>query len=270
MGAGTGARLVQSGLEVLTPLAGRSAATLERARAAGLIPASLDDLAGADLIISIVPPGEAVSVAAAMAPVLAAAARKPAYIDFNAINPQTTLKRVAEALADTGCQVIDGGIIGGPPGATDPGPAYYVSGDPDGRAQLLVPHLRVKTIDGPLGAASSLKLVYAGISKGLIGLGTAMFLAAARDGAAESLRSQMAEDGGQVIGRLTPGVPSMYAKAYRWVDEMHEIAEFLGPDNPAATIFNGMADLYAQMAADHEGSQALSRILDAALDLDGQ
>jgi 3-hydroxyisobutyrate dehydrogenase-like beta-hydroxyacid dehydrogenase len=265
MGAATGARLVQGGFEVLTPLDGRSAETRRRAEAAGLVPASLGDLARADLILTIVPPGEAIGVATALAPILAASSAKPAYIDFNAVNPATTLKAVAEALAQTGCDVIDGSIIGGPPGPTGPGPAYYVSGDPNGRAQILAPALRVKGMEGPLGAASSLKMVYAGISKGLIGLGAAMYLAAARDGAASTLRSQMEEDGGAVLGRLTGGVPGMYAKAYRWIDEMHEIADYLGADNPAATIFRGMADLYVQMAADHDGERALSAMIDEAL-----
>lgn len=265
MGAATGARLVRDGAVVLTPLDGRSQATRDRARAAGLTPATLDQLGRADLVISIVPPGEATAVAASVAPILAASAVKPAYVDFNAINPTTSLQAIVEALAASGCEVIDGAIIGGPPGPTGPGPAYYVSGDPSGRAQALAPSLRVKTIDGPLGAASALKMVYAGISKGLIGLGAAMYLAAAREGAGDGLRRQMEEDSGAVLDRLSVGVPGMYAKAYRWVDEMNEIADFLGPANPAAAVFHGLADFYAQMAADHDGDQRLSKTIDQAL-----
>ena len=44
MGAATGARLVEKGIEVRTVVAGRSAASAERARQAGMKPVSEDEL----------------------------------------------------------------------------------------------------------------------------------------------------------------------------------------------------------------------------------
>ena len=56
MGAATGARLVENGIEVRTLVAGRSAASAERARKAGMKPISEDELVQADFLLSIVPP----------------------------------------------------------------------------------------------------------------------------------------------------------------------------------------------------------------------
>lgn len=263
MGAATGARLTAAGLRVVSPLEGRSAETVARAEAAGMVAAEPAELVQSDLILSIVPPGEAVKVAESLAPALREGPRKPPYVDFNAINPDT-LYRVAQALRGTGSQLIDGGIIGGPPVVGGRSPAYYVSNDPEGRTDMLADHLDVRRIEGPMGAASALKMAYAGISKGLIGLGAAMYLAAGQSGTAELLRAQMAEDGG-VLPRLQGGVPGMYAKAYRWVDEMNEIAGFLGSDDPASGVFRALAAFYDQMAKDHAGEGELAAMMDAAL-----
>jgi hypothetical protein len=58
----------------------------------------------------------------------------------------------------------------------------------------------------------------------------------------------------------------MYQKAYRWVAEMEEIAEFLEADPAAAEMFRGAADLYERLAGEGSGATpetaALSRFLD--------
>ena len=127
MGAATASRLVENGLEVRTDLTGRSVASAERAAKAGMKAVSEDELAGADFLLSIVPPADAVSLAERLSGALARAARKPIYVDLNAVNPQTT-KKVAKIVQAAGARFVDGGIIGGPPRAGYDGPAYYVSG----------------------------------------------------------------------------------------------------------------------------------------------
>src|SRR6266568_5387306 len=63
MGSAVARRLGEHGARVLTSLIGRSEATAQRAAAAGMVAASDADIAGADIILSIVPPGEAVALA---------------------------------------------------------------------------------------------------------------------------------------------------------------------------------------------------------------
>src|SRR6516162_7958041 len=133
MGSAISARLVEHGACVLTSLDGRSAATVDRARAAGMQDASPDTIATADLILSIVPPGEAVALAKGLVTRLSESRRKPVYIDCNALSPRTKTE-IAGILAGTGCDILDGAIVGAPPQPGEKGPRIYVSGDWSDRA----------------------------------------------------------------------------------------------------------------------------------------
>src|SRR5580658_7398086 len=87
MGAAVGKRLVDNGLKVLTSLKGRSQETVERAKAAGMVDASDGEIATSEFILSILPPGDALSLAERFQPALKASNAKPVYVDCNAINP---------------------------------------------------------------------------------------------------------------------------------------------------------------------------------------
>ncbi len=95
MGSAVARRMHERGATVRTSLAGRSAASARRAAEAGMMAVESDrDLVeGVDIVLSIVPPGEAVGLAERLQPLLAAASRKPLVIDCNAINPTTAASR---------------------------------------------------------------------------------------------------------------------------------------------------------------------------------
>ena len=67
MGSAVARRLSENGARVLTSLKGRSEATLKRAADAGMVSAEDAAIADADIILSIVPPGEAVALAERLA-----------------------------------------------------------------------------------------------------------------------------------------------------------------------------------------------------------
>jgi 3-hydroxyisobutyrate dehydrogenase-like beta-hydroxyacid dehydrogenase len=266
MGAAVGKRLTENGLQVLTSLKGRSEASAARARDAGMADASYEQIAGADLILSIVPPGDALPLAELLAPALERGNRKPAYVDCNAVNPKTVI-RIEAAIAPTACPFVDAGIVGGPPKPGTSGPAFYASGAEAPRFAVLKDYgLDVRVVDGGVGAASAVKMSYAGITKGFTALGTVMMLAASRAGTAEVLHSELAQSQPQLLAWLTRQVPNMYSKAYRWVAEMEEIAGFVGEDDAGHQIFAGAATLYDRIAGDFEASReetgALTRFLD--------
>jgi 3-hydroxyisobutyrate dehydrogenase-like beta-hydroxyacid dehydrogenase len=250
MGAGIAQRLHARGADVAVTLAGRGPASA--ARAAGLArhesEAALADWA--DVVLSILPPGDALALAERLAPVLcprAGSARPVLYADCNAVSP-ATVRQVAAALP--GVAFADIGIIGGPPGADDAGPRLYVSGETAAMLAKLTEHgIDLRPIAGGIGAASALKMSYAGITKGLVAIAAASVLGATAAGAAAALRAELAESQPKLLASLQSGVPGMFDKAYRWVAEMQEISAFLSP-MPGACIYDGAAELYAAIAAD--------------------
>jgi len=255
MGAAVGRRLLLGGARVRVSLRGRSSGSAARAGKAGLEVVN-DDVAlvrDADFVLSIVPPGVAVEIAREIRDALAAAPKPPIFADCNAIAPATA-RRIGEVLAGSRCRYVDAGIIGGPPpeDSSKPGPRFYASG-PHARelAELTRRGLDIAVLDGPIGAASGLKLSYAGLTKGITALGAAMVSAAMREGLGEALRAELARTQPQILRRIELGVPAMFPKAYRWVAEMEEIAAFLGGDDRGAMIYRGAARLYARIAEEN-------------------
>lgn len=265
MGSGLARGLADHGAHVLTSLDGRSEATKARARAAGMQDASLDEMAGAELILSVVPPGEAIALAERFVPALEKRGNAATFVDCNAVSPQTK-QELAGIVAPTGAAFIDASIIGLPPTPDGKKPAIYVSGDASGRTALLKKlGVDLRPMQGPVGAAAALKMSYAGITKGTVAIGAAMMLAATRVGAAAGLHDELALSQPQVLARFETSIPGMYAKAYRWVAEMREIAAFLGEDEAAAMMFEGAARLYERLAADVAGEGKERSQLDAFL-----
>ena len=268
MGSAVGARLVENGIEVRTALNGRSPATVARAKAAGMIGASDEQIAAADIILSILPPGDALGLAERLAPALRAAPKKPIFVDCNALDPATVL-RIARVVQETGAGFVDGGIVGGPPKAGY-SPKIYLSGEAAPCvAELAKYGLSMPIQPGPIGAASAMKMSYAGITKGFTALGAAMMLAATREGTADDLRAELSASQPALFGWLTRQVPNMYSKAYRWVAEMEEIAQFVGEDPAARQFYEGAARLYERIAADYEADREEVAALDAFCKLKG-
>ncbi len=256
MGAGVGGRLVEHGVKVLTSLKGRSAESAARAAKAGMTSASEEEIAAADFVLSIVPPGDAVAFAQRLAPALSASNSKPIYVDCNAVSPPT-VDRVAAAIAPTGCPFVDAGIVGSPPKPKGgDSPRFYASGPAASRFAVLKDFgLDVRVLEGPLSAASAMKMSYAGITKGTQALGAVMMLAAMRAGSADALYAELASSQPQMLA----------PKAYRWVAEMQEIANFVGEDPAGHEIYRGAAQFYENIAKDFDGDKTQVKLLEAFL-----
>jgi 3-hydroxyisobutyrate dehydrogenase-like beta-hydroxyacid dehydrogenase len=254
MGSAVAGRLDEHGAKVLTSLEGRSAATAQRAAAAGMIAAGDDAIAACDIILSIVPPSEALGLAEHLATLITKNAKKPVIVDCNAVNVET-IRKIEDIVLSSGARFVDAAIIGFPPKPGSKSPAFYLSGDDAKDVAVLGDlGLDVRIIDGPVGAASALKMAYAGINKGITGLGAAMALAATRAGAADALRDELALSLPAVQARFAVSLPDMIPKSYRWVAEMREIAGFLGEGHPAALIYEGFARLFEHIATDAQGA----------------
>src|SRR3954451_20134917 len=110
MGAALGARLREHGHDVLWASEGRSAATRERAAAAGLRDGgSVTALAAeSDVVLSVCPPHAALDVARAVA------GFRGVFVDANAIAP-ATVGAVGRVIEGARGRLVDGGIVGPPP-----------------------------------------------------------------------------------------------------------------------------------------------------------
>jgi len=270
MGAGVGKRLHERGANVRTLLSGRSEASAGRAKAAGMQPAAdqRELLSGADYFLSILPPDQAEGLASRLAPALQSLPVKPVYVDCNAVSPQTAA-RIAAIVEPTGAAFVDGGIIGGPPRG-DYSPAIYASGPNAERTKAIADYgIDWRVIDGPVGAASGLKMSYAGITKGTTAIAAAMLLGAARFGCAEALIAELSSSQPEMLGRMKKSIPSMYDKAYRWIGEMEEISDFLDANAASSDMYKGIARLYEFLAAaeaegqkpDENAIKTLDRVL---------
>jgi len=201
-----------------------------------------------------------------MAALIAPGSKKPIYVDCNAVSPPTKVK-IGNAVTKAGAPFVDVAILGLPPRPGYDGPAMIASGPETGQFVPLGEFgLKIRTIDGPVGAASALKMSYAGITKGITAVGSMMLLAAIRGGIEKELRAELERSHPAFVANFTRAVPDMFGKAYRFVGEMEEIADFVGEDEAAKKMYLAFADFYTRIAADFDGKKdetgALAKFLD--------
>lgn len=247
MGSTIGASLVAAGHDVHWVADGRSAATSERADAAGLIaqPSLSAACAEVELVVSVCPPAAAVEVATAVAATGFAAT----YLDANAIAPATA-EAVAACFDGSGATVVDGSLIG-PPARQEGTTRLYLSGpgDVEGLAdELSGGPLGVVAIEGGIGAASALKMAYAGWTKGSSALLLAVAAYAAEAGVLDSLFGEWEQSIpglGDDVRRRAAGVGP---KAWRFAGEMDEIAASLDAAGLTDGFHRGAAEIYRALA----------------------
>lgn len=186
----------QSHLTLLTDVSGRSQSTISRSEAAGLINTPLAEIVQrSDLIVSILPPSEALALAKSFVSHLdgrPASHSPPIYLDANAISP-ASVKTLADILSPHNVPFIDGCVIG-LPAREGHDPKLYLSADEKWEKELQAvaealrgssqagedgKGLKVRVMDrAGEGAASALKMCYGGINKGVIGLASIMIMGA--------------------------------------------------------------------------------------------
>ena len=219
MGAAVGAVLRGRGLRVLWASEGRSAETRERAEAAGLEDAgSAAELAGSDVLLSVCPPHAALDVARSVGRF------EGLYVDANAVAPATA-RKVAEIVSAAGGELVDGGIVGSPPreaGMT----RLYLSGAQAGSIRELFAGSIVdaRVVSDEVGAASAVKMAYAGWTKGTAALLLAIRELARTEGVEEALLEEWDLSLPELRDRYGRAARSADAKGWRWVGEMEEIA----------------------------------------------
>lgn len=263
MGAAIGAALAASGLDAATSLEGRSALTRTRAAEVGMRDAggltALVEQSG--LLLSVLPPADAVSVAEEVADAMARTGARPVFAECNAVAPRTA-ERVATLIGDAGALVIDAGIIGPPP-APGSKTRIYCSGPDTSPLEALREHgLDVRRVGPRIGQASGLKMVYAASTKGTTAVWTELLTAAEAMGLTDALLAEFGDAPGPA--RSVKAVTEMPRRARRWVGEMEEIAATFEALGLTPRILLGAADMF-RLAAETPLADQTSRDPDPEL-----
>ncbi|MFJ9628151.1 DUF1932 domain-containing protein [Streptomyces sp. NPDC101175] len=251
MGAEVGRQAALAGARVLYVPTGRGAASLRRARDAGLEAAeSLQSaLATSDLVLSVCPPHAAEEVAHQ---VLAHPFRG-VYVEANAISPDRT-RRIAAACAERAVPMVDGSIVGGPPG---PGsaPRLYLSGEGKEVAGVAAvfdgTQVLARPLDAGIGAASALKMSYASFQKSARVLAAVSHALAASHGVGAELALEASSLTSNILAE-TDQLPSVAARAWRWAPELEEIAATLRAAGLPPESAEGAASVLRRWADDKD------------------
>ncbi len=213
------------GVELSTVTGNRSETTRQRAESAGVqVLPSLEALVShVDLVVSIVVPSASKQVATRVAGTIARCGKKGLlYLDANAISPMTA-EELNRVLTKVRARYVDGCIIGSA-AKMDQGAEVYVSGpDAPSLEELNLLGLSVKVLGSGSSQASALKVLHAGLTKGLAGLFLELLVGAEKF----SLLSQTLDD----YERSYPGLPrkvgqsmlSLPTHAARRSEEMTEL-----------------------------------------------
>jgi 3-hydroxyisobutyrate dehydrogenase-like beta-hydroxyacid dehydrogenase len=244
MGAAIGACLISNGHRVVWASTGRGGQTHTRAKDAGFEDAGTmaHALKSADLALSVCPPHAAVELASEVS----GCRFRGIYVDANAISPATT-RRVATMLELVHADFVDGGIIGPPPipGAST---RLYLSGGRAAEVAALFEGslLQAIAMEGPVGAASALKVCFAAWNKGATALLAGVRALAQHEGVDAALLAEWKIS--------LPGAPKRSEvvtvaarKAWRWIAEMEEIAASFEAAGLPGGFHQASAEIYRRL-----------------------
>jgi 3-hydroxyisobutyrate dehydrogenase-like beta-hydroxyacid dehydrogenase len=249
MGAAMGSALARGGVHVVATLAGRSGRTQRLAGQSSI--ELLDDLPAvvgeADVVLSIVPPEAASTVAEDVRAAAREAGRVPLYADLNAIAP-ATIGRIASDLREDGLDVVDGSISGPPP--RSPGTTrLYLSG-PRAEEVAALPFDGVARIvvGSAVGSASAVKMSTASVYKGATALLAQALLAAHANGVLEHVLADLRTASPELVANVERRLGYAAAKSERYAGEMREIAATQAAAGLTPALFDAMADVYETIA----------------------
>jgi 3-hydroxyisobutyrate dehydrogenase-like beta-hydroxyacid dehydrogenase len=249
MGSALGDALHRGGSRVVATVAGRSERTvrLVRGTAVELLP-DLDSVVRvADVVLSVVPPEAAESVAADVADAARRAQSHPLVADLNAISPATA-SRLAGIGAAAGCDLVDGSISGPPP-RTAGTTRVYLSGSRAAEVAALQFEGVDRIVVGPeVGAASAVKMSTASVYKGSTAVLAQALLTGHANGVLEHVLADLRIAAPELIANVERRLATAAAKSERYVGEMREIASTQAAAGLTPALFEAMAEIYAAMA----------------------
>jgi 3-hydroxyisobutyrate dehydrogenase-like beta-hydroxyacid dehydrogenase len=261
MGSAVGAAYLAAGNRVVATVDGRSARTTGLAEEARLeLLPDLDAVVGeSELVLSIVPPGEAGATAAAIAAAAGRTGARPLVADWNAVSP-ATVRQLEQELAEAGLELVDGSISGGPPRA-DYRTRVYFSGRSAAELAAAAPAwIDARTVGDTVGLASAVKMCTASMYKGSSALLTHALLTAHAHGVLPQVLDDLGGWFPRQIDRAARTLAVSATKADRYVGEMREIAATQASVGLTPALFEAMAEVYESIAQSAIGAEAPEEI----------
>ncbi len=227
MGSAVALSLESNGVNTLTCLAGRGKRSQKLAHEAGM--SNCDDLASlvdaADLFLSIMPPAVALQFAEELCPIIARSGKDVLFVDCNAVSPMT-VGEIAAVAGEHGVRFQDVGIIGAAPRPGRSPVRFYTSGQWTVDIETIATDLiDVRPLGEDIGRASTIKMVYASLTKGTHALRAAALLAGDELGVGEEIRAEWRQSLPDVYKAMEHRMPILAADSGRWSGEMREIAD---------------------------------------------
>jgi 3-hydroxyisobutyrate dehydrogenase-like beta-hydroxyacid dehydrogenase len=272
MGSAVGASLARGGARVVTTIAGRSERTARLAARAEL--ELLPDLGAvvraADVVLSIVPPEAAATVADDVLQVADAESTRPLLVELNAVAP-ATVSEIHALAVERGLDLVDGSISGPPPWKR--GTRIYLSGERAHEvASLPFEGVERIVVGDEVGSASAVKMSTASVYKGSTALLMQALLAAHANGVLEDVLEDLRAGAPDLVSKVERRLASAAAKSGRYVGEMREIAAAQAAAGLTPALFEALAEIYASVATSELAratvpeelpeAEALARLLD--------
>ncbi len=252
MGCAVAAALREVGHRVLTITAGRSPATLARCEQIGVdtVESMSALLQQADLVFSLVPPAAAAEIVDDVCRHRAVAKPQLIYVDLNSISPAQSCD-LASRIEKAGLSYVDGAINGLAKNLRNGG-TVFLSGQQASEVAALFPSsVRVNALGDAIGSASLMKMLLAGLSKGVCGLFAELAIVAHRNDSLDSFITTAADIYPGLMTLVERMLPTYAKHAVRRADEMGELLATAADASMQPAVLSGLKELHDALAGVH-------------------
>lgn len=249
MGATFGKFLDEAGFCVITTLAGRSDRTdrLCHQSRLSIVESLREVIERSDVVISLVSPGAALSVAKDVAEYGNGLSKRLLYIDANSISP-ATVTRISNVLCHSNIDFVDASIFGLASQLRQRGTLYLSGSCAKAISYPFGSIMRVKVVGDLPGQASALKMIISGIPKGLSALFVeTMLFAEDMDLLGEAIEScdEIYPSIMEVIRRMLPTYPQ---HAGRRAEELEEVEQTMSASGVRPRILRAVREVTSALA----------------------
>lgn len=250
MGSAFGKLLRKGGLQVITSCQGRTRATEERARSAGIeILSTVSDVAArSQFVFSFVLPSAAVDVARQYASWHQIRPKESIFVEANSIGVEK-LEQIEHLMAERNISLVDAAVNGMASRLEDHG-VLHISGPKAGSVEAICRDLmRVNSLGAEVGLASRMKLLMSGIAKGLPALFLEVAILAERANLLESFLQSCRLFYPSIMTVVERTLPTFPRHAARRVSEMADVEQMAEALHSRAGMTHEAAEWIQLMAS---------------------